>query len=146
MTHNNEQHNGLTPEFFNSFVSSTVKTYNQGKASINAKGNCVYRGTDRACCIIGHSITDEHYGHYMDEEALNCEDFNIVDALEESAGASMNCHDERMAQLLQTEHDKLSKFIDRFKERLLSRLEEGEISKEYPNFVSAVKLAIDKGA
>ena len=146
MTDSDEPNNGLTTEFFNSFVSSTVKTYNQGKASINAKGNCVYRGTDRACCIIGHSIADEHYDRYMDEEALNCGDFNIVDALEESAGASMNCHDERMAELLQKEHDNLSKFIDRFKERLLSRLEEGEISKEYPEFVSAVKVLIDKGA
>ncbi len=147
MTHSNEPHNGLTPEFFNSFISSTVKTYNQATVSMSSDGDCVYKGLHQTCCIIGHSITDEHYSPSMDIEAMSSGDSMIVTALEKSVGAKMNEHDNVLALRLQVLHDNLAKFKgDEFKEKLLARLEKNDISKEYPEFVVAVKLAIGKGA
>ena len=146
MTYSNEKYNGLTLEFFNSFVSSTIKTYKQGEPSWK-DGKCKYRGTGQACCIIGHSLSDEHYFEGMDLEMMSSGDTDIVYALELSVGTKMKEHDTRLAQLLQVLHDVLCRTVDdEFKEELFSRLEEGDISREYPEFVSAVKLAIDKGA
>ena len=147
MTHSTTLNNGLTTEFFNSFVNSTVKTYKQGKASMDAEGMCKYRGARQTCCIIGHSIADEHYLEQMDTDSLSSGDSVIERALELSVGTEMNEHDTRLAQLLQVLHDNLSKVTgDVFKERLLKRLEEGKIAKEYPEFVFAVKILIDKEA
>jgi hypothetical protein len=67
----------------------------------------------------------------------------VVRALEGSVGAKINEHDERLAQRLQVLHDNLDKFRGgEFKEKLLEKLEEGEIEKEYPDFVFAVKVWI----
>jgi len=141
MTHSNEPNNGLTTEFFNSFVSSTIKTYNQGRASMNSDGECLYRGLHQTCCILGHSIADEHYAGYMDIEAMSSGDKYIVEALEKSVGVKMNEHDARLAKRLQTTHDCLANYTgDEFKEKFLERLESGE----YPEFVRTVKILIDK--
>ena len=143
MTHSNEPYNGLTTEFFNSFVISTLNTYSQAKASMNGEGDCMYRGFNQTCCIIGHSISDEHYSIYMDIEEMNSGDNFMVRALEKSVGAKMNDHDKRLAQRLQVLHDCLANYTgDEFKEKLMARLEEGDIAKEYPDFVSAVKIWI----
>ena len=147
MTYSNEPHNGITLEFFNSFVSSTIKTYNQAKASMDPEGLCMYRGASHTCCIIGHSITAEYYLEHIDNDSLHSGDEWVVRALEGSVGTKMNEHDERLAQLLQALHDSLDRVTgDVFKERFLKRLEEGVISKEYPEFVFAVKVLIAKEA
>ena len=147
MTHSTTLNNGLTTEFFNSFVNSTVKTYKQGKASMDVEGMCKYRGARQTCCIIGHSIADEHYLEQMDTDSLSSGDSVIERALELSLGTEMNENDTRLAQMLQTTHDNLDKVTDdEFKELLLKRIEEGVISKEYPEFIVAVKVLIDKEA